>query len=683
MAGHTVGGTIWKLKKNTEEIVYAMDLHHRKERHLAPSVLFSSGSAPPILRPTVLVLGCRFTQPVPMKVRDAQFLETIVTTLQGGGDVLLPIDGACRWLELAYILDTAWYQQGYTYPIYCVSHVAEHVIRAAAGMLEWFSESLTQVFSTTRTSPFEWTSITFTQDVEFVLQQRGPKVMLASDIGMGMGPSWTLFSHLHTQPQHRIVLPFDVPSYTLAAQLKHLSTTPLPWTLPWTTTHLVQKMDVSISNSESPNIGTPTSPFSSSSSTIPTTMPKDIISSLEKSHLLQSIHPMNEESVEVEKMEEKDEEEEEEEDRISGSFHPHDHTWSGFQGHDAFVYTRPKVFPYTDLRRRWDDYGEFFQGHEELPWMKRDPMSVGFQGLQPSTSFPMEGGTQFPATSRSTLLVPSSSTHPTTSNPTPFKEMTPPVTDAVFFLDDPTELHQVMESKDLDFHVQCGVTDLDMNGLWDERSCLTIVGHLHAHQCILVSCSTNMATTLATGLPDLVFHVPEKGGKALNVSSAKDVVQVKLTDALTTSMDMQKYLGYELGWVHAYVHRDPSDTTVPPRLDILHGNPPSSSSSSSSSFSTTGLAMNLGSVPTTTTTMTTVPFHKQPPLVIGQLKLSEFKWVLDQQEGLHTQFREGVLVVNDKVGISKVSDGELRLEGKVCKEYYQVRDLLYKQHVMF
>jgi len=32
-AGHMIGGTIWKIKKETEEIVYAVDYNHKKERY--------------------------------------------------------------------------------------------------------------------------------------------------------------------------------------------------------------------------------------------------------------------------------------------------------------------------------------------------------------------------------------------------------------------------------------------------------------------------------------------------------------------------------------------------------------------------------------------------------------------------------------------------------------------------
>lgn len=33
-AGHTIGGTIWKIKKDTDVIVYAVDYNHKRERYL-------------------------------------------------------------------------------------------------------------------------------------------------------------------------------------------------------------------------------------------------------------------------------------------------------------------------------------------------------------------------------------------------------------------------------------------------------------------------------------------------------------------------------------------------------------------------------------------------------------------------------------------------------------------------
>lgn len=34
VAGHLLGGTVWKITKNGEDVIYAVDLNHRKERYI-------------------------------------------------------------------------------------------------------------------------------------------------------------------------------------------------------------------------------------------------------------------------------------------------------------------------------------------------------------------------------------------------------------------------------------------------------------------------------------------------------------------------------------------------------------------------------------------------------------------------------------------------------------------------
>lgn len=38
-AGHSIGGTIWKIKKDTDEVVYAVDYNHKRDRYERPMVL--------------------------------------------------------------------------------------------------------------------------------------------------------------------------------------------------------------------------------------------------------------------------------------------------------------------------------------------------------------------------------------------------------------------------------------------------------------------------------------------------------------------------------------------------------------------------------------------------------------------------------------------------------------------
>jgi hypothetical protein len=64
-AGHLLGGTIWKISKDTEDVLYAVDFNHKKERHLNGTVL-EQVSVPGAERCT-LPCGSRaiFCRPVP------------------------------------------------------------------------------------------------------------------------------------------------------------------------------------------------------------------------------------------------------------------------------------------------------------------------------------------------------------------------------------------------------------------------------------------------------------------------------------------------------------------------------------------------------------------------------------------------------------------------------------------
>lgn len=92
-AGHIIGGTIWKIKKETEEIVYAVDYNHKKERygdtiviakysiwlslfrHLNPTVLET------LNRPTLLITDAfsALSAETNMRNRDTEFFGRVIT----------------------------------------------------------------------------------------------------------------------------------------------------------------------------------------------------------------------------------------------------------------------------------------------------------------------------------------------------------------------------------------------------------------------------------------------------------------------------------------------------------------------------------------------------------------------------------------------------------------------------
>lgn len=58
-AGHTVGGTIWKIRSpSSGTILYAVDMNHMRERHLDGTVLMhkaAGGVFEPLARPDLLI----------------------------------------------------------------------------------------------------------------------------------------------------------------------------------------------------------------------------------------------------------------------------------------------------------------------------------------------------------------------------------------------------------------------------------------------------------------------------------------------------------------------------------------------------------------------------------------------------------------------------------------------------
>ncbi|CAI0552561.1 unnamed protein product [Linum tenue] len=144
VAGHLLGGTVWKITKDGEDVVYAVDFNHRKERHLNGIVAES------FVRPAVLITeayNALSNQPHRAQ-RDREFLEKIVRTLEGGGNVLLPVDTAGRALELILILEEFWAQRNLGYDIFFLTYVASSTIDYVKSFLEWMGDSIAKSFET-------------------------------------------------------------------------------------------------------------------------------------------------------------------------------------------------------------------------------------------------------------------------------------------------------------------------------------------------------------------------------------------------------------------------------------------------------------------------------------------------------------------------------------------------------
>lgn len=189
-AGHLLGGTIWKITKDGEDVIYAVDFNHRKERHLNGTVLGS------FVRPAVLITdayNALNNQPY-RRQKDKEFGDILKKTLRAGGNVLLPVDTAGRILELILMLESYWADENLNYPIYFLTYVASSTIDYVKSFLEWMSDSIAKSFEQTRENIFLLKNITLlVSKADLDNAPDGPKVVLASMASLEAGFSHDIF----------------------------------------------------------------------------------------------------------------------------------------------------------------------------------------------------------------------------------------------------------------------------------------------------------------------------------------------------------------------------------------------------------------------------------------------------------------------------------------------------------
>jgi cleavage and polyadenylation specificity factor subunit 2 len=67
MAGHMLGGALWRITKGAEDVIYAVDFNHAVEKHLDSTIL---GTGESLVRPTVLICDARNAQATAPKKKD-------------------------------------------------------------------------------------------------------------------------------------------------------------------------------------------------------------------------------------------------------------------------------------------------------------------------------------------------------------------------------------------------------------------------------------------------------------------------------------------------------------------------------------------------------------------------------------------------------------------------------------
>ena len=197
-AGNNLGGAVWKITNNMQDILYAPCVNPHPSNHIQ-GLDFSS-----LENPSVLImdsLHANETQTLPGEV-----LERITQTLHKGGSVLIPVEVVGTTLELLYMLELLWENNTEElggFPLAFIGHVANSTIEFARSFLEWMSEEALARFEGARDNPFIFKYLKAYQDLEDL--PPGPGVYLATPINVENGFSQKLFFQMVSKPLNLIL----------------------------------------------------------------------------------------------------------------------------------------------------------------------------------------------------------------------------------------------------------------------------------------------------------------------------------------------------------------------------------------------------------------------------------------------------------------------------------------------
>lgn len=218
-AGHMIGGTIWKIMKvGEEDIIYANDFNHKKERHLNGCELEK------LQRPSLLITDSfnATYQQARRRARDEKLMTNILQTLRNYGNVLIAVDTAGRVLELAHMLDQLWRNKEsglLAYSLALLNNVSYNVVEFAKSQIEWMSDKLMKSFEGARNNPFQFKHLQLCHSLQELSKVPSPKVVLASSPDMESGFSRELFLQWCSNSNNSIIITTRTSPGTLARDL--------------------------------------------------------------------------------------------------------------------------------------------------------------------------------------------------------------------------------------------------------------------------------------------------------------------------------------------------------------------------------------------------------------------------------------------------------------------------------
>uniref|UniRef100_A0A914CJ17 Cleavage and polyadenylation specificity factor subunit 2 n=1 Tax=Acrobeloides nanus TaxID=290746 RepID=A0A914CJ17_9BILA len=698
-AGHMIGGAIWKLTKmGDEEIVYAIDFNHKKERHLNGCTFDGIG------RPNLLItdsFNALYKQPS-RKIRDELLVTKLLGTVRDGGDVMIVIDTAGRVLEIAHLLDQLWQNSEaglMTYNLVMLSHVASSVVESAKSQVEWMSDKILRSFEVGRHNPFQFRYVKFCHSLMDLSRVRSPKVVLVSGLDMESGFSRELFYDWCVDTKNTIILTGRSGERTLGSRLIRISEAREKKTFINNFVTLEVKRRIRLEGQD---------------------LDEFLIKKKEKEQEAARLRLENVRlKARLENAESSDESDDEDAIAFAGpapvakaislitpsidtpfpilenpfSFQErcYDIIWKfDHQSKTSFKGGKKAfpMFPFHEEKTKWDDYGEIIRPEE-------------YTIVEPTTLQPKEEE-------------PEPKQEPKDIQPLPI---------APIIEEWPTKCVSYKNR----FEILCKVEFIDFEGRSDGESIKKILAQIKPKQLIIVHgktdatlhlkqyCEQNQVVQGKIFTPTL--------GEVVDATIESHIFQVTLSDQLMSSLIFQTVKEAELSWIDARLLRKKplvAQSTEEDDKEIVEiENQPEAAAPLSRKSSREAAILDLYGdgtevVPMDTTESLQQPLRETQPMAddtdepaakraaavtadvlslevlpasnipphqavfVNDPKLSDLKQLL-ATSGFHAEFSAGVLYVNNIACIRRNEAGRFHVEGCACDDYYRIREIVYAQ----
>ena len=162
-AGHTVGGTAWKLTYDMQDIIYAPCVFPHPQRHISGLDFHICEQA------LLLILGTTACNDRPRAEEERRFLEAIRDTIGREGSVLVPVQAAGPTLEMLVALEEFWDRNRddlQSAGLYFLGNMTRTTIDFIKSHLEWMNERAISQFEFSRDNLFTFKYVKLVQSEE-------------------------------------------------------------------------------------------------------------------------------------------------------------------------------------------------------------------------------------------------------------------------------------------------------------------------------------------------------------------------------------------------------------------------------------------------------------------------------------------------------------------------------------